>query len=174
MECARKWYVVYCKHLNENKVEIKLLQLGFEVYCPKYITIRQWSDRKKKIKRPLIPRVLFIKTSESQLNKIYEVSGVTNVLKQDGKPAIVKEQEIKNLKVYLSGQDVDISNAFDFFPDQEVEVIDGPFKGIVAKAKNEQGKFKLLIEVSNLSINFTLEISKNKVVSKKQLQHIVN
>ena len=174
MECARKWYVVYCKHLNENKVEARLLQLGFEVYCPKYITIRQWSDRKKKIKRPLIPRVLFIKTFENQLNNVFKASGVTNVLKQDGRPAIVKEQEIINLKVYLSGQDVDISDAFDFLPDQEVEVIDGPFKGIIAKAKNEQGKFKLLIEVSSLSINFSLVISKNKVVSKKQLQHIVN
>ncbi len=174
MECANKWYVVHCKHLNENKVEGRLLQLGFEVYCPKYITIRQWSDRKKKIKRPLVPRVLFVKTSESQINKVYQASGVTSVLKQDGRPAIVKEQEIINLKVYLSGQDVNISDAFEFYQDQEVEVIDGPFKGIVAKAKNEQGKFKLLIEISSLNINFSLVISKNKVVPKKYLEKVVN
>jgi transcription antitermination factor NusG len=96
------------------------------------------------------------------------------VLKQDGKPAIVKEQEIINLKVYLSGQDVNISDAFEFYQDQEVEVIDGPFKGIVAKAKNEQGKFKLLIEISSLNINFSLVISKNKVVPKKHLEKVVN
>ncbi len=43
------WYVLYTKAQQELKVEKKLSDLGYEVYCPKTIEIRQWSDRKKKI-----------------------------------------------------------------------------------------------------------------------------
>ena len=32
---------------------------GFEVFCPMTITIKQWSDRKKKISTPLIPLLHF-------------------------------------------------------------------------------------------------------------------
>ncbi|URM37362.1 hypothetical protein LLY39_01890 [Flavobacterium anhuiense] len=54
------WYVVYTKPKWEKKVADKLNQLGIECYCPLITQIKQWSDRKKRLKlRFLILMFLF-------------------------------------------------------------------------------------------------------------------
>jgi hypothetical protein len=50
-----EWFALYTKPRNEKKVTETLAALGIEVYCPLVTTIKQWSDRKKKVESPLIP-----------------------------------------------------------------------------------------------------------------------
>ena len=103
----QKWYVVYTKHLSEKKVAERLTSLGVIHYLPVYTTIRQWSDRKKKIEKPLINSVVFVQTNERGLNDLYSVQGIQGVLKYLGRPAIVQEHEIQNLRILL--QDLQIT-----------------------------------------------------------------
>ena len=56
----KKWYVLYTKPRHEIKALERLTQNGFEVYCPMKTTLKQWSDRKKKVSEPLLPSYLFI------------------------------------------------------------------------------------------------------------------
>ena len=58
-----KWYVLYTKPRHEIKALERLAQNGFEVYCPMKTTLKQWSDRKKKVSEPLLPSYIFIKIS---------------------------------------------------------------------------------------------------------------
>ena len=44
-----KWHVLYTKPRHEVKALERLTQNGFEVYCPMKTTLKQWSDRKKKV-----------------------------------------------------------------------------------------------------------------------------
>ncbi|MFM8963419.1 MAG: transcription termination/antitermination NusG family protein, partial [Sphingomonadales bacterium] len=84
-----KWFVVYTKTLTEKKVAERLRQMGWEVYLPLYTTIRQWSDRKKKLERPLIISVVFVRCTEPELQRLYTVPSVAGVLRHDGKAAVV-------------------------------------------------------------------------------------
>lgn len=97
-----KWFVVYTKPHNELKVEKKLTNLGYKVYCPKTTQIRQWSDRKKKIVTPLIKSYLFINIDSSKRNEIFQVDGVVRYLYWLGKPAMVRDSELKCIEDYLS------------------------------------------------------------------------
>ena len=49
--------------VNTNAVFLSkaLNKIGIEAYCPVRIEMRQWSDRKKKIKTPLLPSMLLVK-----------------------------------------------------------------------------------------------------------------
>ncbi|MDX1426779.1 MAG: transcription termination/antitermination NusG family protein [Salegentibacter mishustinae] len=47
------WYVLYTKPRTEKRVAESLEQMGVEVYCPLITEIKQWKDRKKKLKTPL-------------------------------------------------------------------------------------------------------------------------
>ena len=58
------WHVLYTKPRHEIKTLERLAQNGFEVYCPMKTTLKQWSDRKKKVSEPLLPSYIFIKITE--------------------------------------------------------------------------------------------------------------
>ena len=47
------WNVLHTKPRAEKKVTESLKNIGVDVYCPTVIEVRQWSDRKKKISKPL-------------------------------------------------------------------------------------------------------------------------
>ena len=98
------WYVLYTKRRQEQKVALKLEEFGITAWCPVVQTVRQWSDRKKKIITPLIPSCIFVQCRESDRNKVFDVSGASHYLFWLGKPAIVKDSEIKTLQAWLQGE----------------------------------------------------------------------
>ena len=98
----KKWYVLYTKPRHEIKALERLTQNGFEVYCPMKTTLKQWSDRKKKVSEPLLPSYLFIKTTEKKRAIPLTDPSVLNYIFWLGKPAIVGEPEIDALKGIIS------------------------------------------------------------------------
>jgi hypothetical protein len=71
----QKWYVIKTNSRAEKKVEERLQKLGFEVFLPLQTSLKQWSDRKKKVSIPLISSTLFIHSFESDLRLIYNTPG---------------------------------------------------------------------------------------------------
>ena len=56
----RKWYVAYVRLFHERKTAEKLAAMGIESFVPVREEIHQWSQRKKKVMRVLIPQMIFI------------------------------------------------------------------------------------------------------------------
>ena len=98
----RKWHVLYTKPRHEIKALERLAQNGFEVYCPMKTTLKQWSDRKKKVSVPLLPSYIFIKTTEKNRAIPLTDPSVLNYIFWLGKPAIVREYEINTIKGIIS------------------------------------------------------------------------
>lgn len=96
------WYVVYTKPKWEKKVTEQLNELGVIAYCPLITTIRQWSDRKKKVVVPLFNSYIFVQTTDKERNKIFEVTGAIRYLFWLGKPAIVRDSEIEAIQNWIS------------------------------------------------------------------------
>ncbi len=100
------WFVIKTNPRAELKVAQRLIDLGIKVYCPTCVQVRQWSDRKKKIRTPLLPSMLLVNLPEAQRHRVFEASGVTHYLFWLGKPAIVRDQEVETLKNHLEKGDV--------------------------------------------------------------------
>ena len=98
----RKWHAVYTKPRHEKKALERLSINGLEVYCPMTITIKQWSDRKKKIRTPLIPSYIFVHVNEKEKSKVLKDPSVLNYIYWLGKPAIIRDYEIESLKGLIS------------------------------------------------------------------------
>ena len=101
-----KWHVLYTKPRHEIKALERLVQNGFEVYCPMKTTLKQWSDRKKKVTEPLLPTYILIKTTEKNRTLPLKDPSVLNYIFWLGKPAIVRETEITALKVIINKEKV--------------------------------------------------------------------
>jgi transcription antitermination factor NusG len=130
---VQKWFVIKTNSRAEKKVKERLQKLGFEVFLPLQTSLKQWSDRKKKVFLPLISSTLFIHSTESDLRLIYATPGFHSVLHYQSKPAIVRDFEINNLRIILQPE---IENQFEETTSIEtgdlVEVIKGPFQGLIA------------------------------------------
>jgi len=157
------WFVIYTKPNAEKKFAERLEKAGFEVYLPLYKELKQWSDRKKMIQKPLISSVVFVHCSEAQLRDIYPIAGFSRVLRYLGKVAIVKTQEILNLQILLQEGSLPDLTLQDISPGKAVEVVYGPFKGIIGSTQQVLNNLRIRIEIENLGVAFSINVPKSFV-----------
>ncbi len=96
-----KWFVLVTRPKWELKIYKALLEKGMEAYCPAYTTVRQWSDRKKKVRVPYFRGFVFVRLRESHRNQVFRVPGIVRYLFWQGKPALVRDEEMAVMKAYL-------------------------------------------------------------------------
>jgi transcription antitermination factor NusG len=142
----KKWYVIYTRPRWEKKIALLLTDKEIEHYCPLNKITKQWSDRKKIIEEPLFKGYIFVKRSVHDKWDIKMVPGVLNYVHWLGKPAIVKESDIKIIKKFLQEfNDVEVTNA-DIVKHEKVQVKQGlmmNYKGIVLEVLGNKAKVKI-------------------------------
>lgn len=105
----KKWYALYTKPRWEKKIDARLLQKGVDSWCPLQKVERQWSDRKKVIEDPLFKSYVFVRIDETERSNVLMTDGVLNFVYYLGKPAVIKDEEVNNIKMYLAEKDARIS-----------------------------------------------------------------
>jgi transcriptional antiterminator RfaH len=122
------WYALYTKPRKEQKVAQQLEQLGFTIYLPLKTEIKQWSDRKKKVVSPLFTSYVFIQIEESKRADVFIIDGVVNYVFWLGKPAVIRDEEMKLLKseVEKPNSNVEVSS---IEPGEHIQLHQGVFKG---------------------------------------------
>ncbi len=163
LEQIAEWFVVYTKTNAEKRVQERLHAAGFEVYLPLQESLRQWSDRKKKVKLPLIRSVVFVRCLRTALNGVYAVSGVQGVLKYLGQPAVVRPAEIQNLQLLLQESSAVSIVSERIAPGRLVMVTSGPLIGMYATAVKELNAYRLQISLKALGVAYAVSVPKQFV-----------
>ena len=81
-----------------KKVSNRLLQKGIGCWCPLQKVERQWSDRRKIIEDPVFKSYVFVQITEPEKLLVLQTDGVLRFVHFLGKPAIIKDWEIDNIK----------------------------------------------------------------------------
>lgn len=100
------WYVLYTKAKAEKKAAEVFEKMDIEHYCPTVTEVRQWSDRKKKIETPLFKSYIFVDLEEKQRNLVFDNPHIVSFLHWLGKPAIVRDEEIRVIKEWLNNDNI--------------------------------------------------------------------
>jgi transcription antitermination factor NusG len=153
------WYAVYTKPRNEKKVAESLNSLGIEAYCPMVTSVKQWSDRKKKVALPVLPSYVFVKIETANRNNVFQVPGVVRFVFWLGQPAIIRELEIETLKKYLTLDYTSIEQS-PLNRGDKLKIPYGPFKGQEGLIKSTTNS-KIQLSLESLGILLTLEKPKN-------------
>lgn len=156
------WYALYTMPRTEKKVAARLESKGFLVYLPLFTTIRQWSDRKKKMQLPLIPGIVFVHTSLSGLSMALQCAGVVRVVRYLQKPARIRDYEINNLRVLLNEPNsVHLREEVEIAVGISVQVVRGAFLGVIGTCVRRQGRHHLVVEIEalNRQLELTLPVS---------------
>jgi transcription antitermination factor NusG len=152
MNVRKHWYAIYTMPRTEKKVEARMKSRDMEVYLPLIPTIRVWSDRKKKIEIPLIPGFVFVRNTPEAIFEAMDVEGALGIIRYMGKPAKIRDVEMNNIRILLKEPDFInvLDQSIDLTDGDDVEVVNGPFIGLIGKCIRMQGKFRMVIEVEAL------------------------
>ncbi|MFA5012816.1 MAG: UpxY family transcription antiterminator [Ignavibacteria bacterium] len=166
----KKWYVLQSKPLKEKKVFEQIHKKNIEVYLPLMETVRYWSDRKKKINVPLFPGYLFVCADKNErYNAISNTIGALRYLMYQRRFAIVKEEEINNIRISLAEPErVKIEN-ISLIEGDKVEILRGIFKGLKGVIVQFRGNYKLMVSIVEMNTTFSVELSNSDVKLLKRI-----
>ena len=150
----KKWFVLYTRPQQELKVSEKLSQIGITNYCPTVTLIKQYSDRKKKVQKPLIPSYIMVFIEDHKRVDVFSVFGVVRYLFWLGKPAVISEDEITLMKKYLNGVYKSISLTT-LTKGQLYKIAEGPLEGRIGTVIEIQ-KNKIKLELKSMAMLVTL------------------
>ena len=116
--------------------------------------VRQWSDRKKKIKQVVIPMLIFICTDEKgRIELLQNFPSLTGCLIDPAtrRPAIIRDKEMEQFKFMLdySEETVRFQNE-PLAPGEQVEVIKGSLKGLQGELVEIGGHSQVMIRIDHL------------------------
>ena len=151
----KKWFVVYTRPQQELKVAEQLSAMGITNYCPTITLLKQYSDRKKKVNKPLLYSYVMVELEENQRNKVFSCSGIVRYLFYLGRPAVVPTFEIHLMQNHLNGVYNDIEVTTLSVGDSHT-ITQGLFSGVSGKVV-ETNNTKVKLELASLGMRITLK-----------------
>ncbi|MDD7886347.1 transcription termination/antitermination protein NusG [Flavivirga sp. 57AJ16] len=155
------WYVIHTKSNYEKKV-YNTLKNNFDVFLPMNKMVKQWSDRKKSVEKPLFKSYLFIhlKSPKDQLFAL-KTTGVYGYISIEGKPALVTDVEINSIKLFV-GEFSNIQLApFEICIGEKRRINFGPFSGYDCFVIGHKGKEKVIVRIDSLKSCISAELNKS-------------
>lgn len=160
---SKYWLAAYVKMHHERKTRDHLNDMGIENFLPVQEEIRQWSDRRKKVERVLIPMMIFVKVDAAGQRRVIELPAITRylVLRGEHQPAVIPDRQMDSFRfmVDLSESPVDMQNEL-LMPGKKVRVIKGSLKGLEGEMITTDGKSRIAVRIEQLGYA-TVELPAN-------------
>ena len=156
----KTWYAVYTRPRHEKRIYTKLQQEKIEAFLPLRTTIRQWSDRKKKISEPLFSCYLFVCVTLYEYYNVLNIPGIVRYITFEGQAVAIPEQQIQLIRKLL---ELDIETTFDTTENIPVgtwvEITTGPLMGISGELVDYAGKKRVIIRIEEIAKSILINIS---------------
>ena len=149
----RKWYVAYVRLFHERKTAERLAAMGIESFVPVREEIHQWSQRKKKVMRVLIPQMIFIHATQKERMEALTLASISHyiVLRGEHTPAVIPDRQMRQFMfmVDYSTETIEMFTS-PLEPGQSIKVIKGPLSGMEGELIEIDGKSKVVVRLDLL------------------------
>jgi transcription antitermination factor NusG len=159
----KNWFALYTKPRHEFKAEEQLSKAGIISYLPTIIKLKQWSDRKKKVSEPVLRGYIFIYATESDRLEALEQSAVIRCICEHGRPAVIPEWQIENLRKMLAYK-ADYFIQEGLVSGTKVEIKEGPFAGVIGVVSSVKEGKTLAVSIDLLNRSVIAYLPKESVV----------
>src|SRR3989441_13032439 len=158
---ARRWYACRTRPRAEKQADRLLRLRGVESYLPLLEQVRQWTDRRKRVGFPLFAGYVFARFSVAMAHEVLRTPGVVAIIRHDGSPAPVRDEELDAIRILVAGVNAGGSppEPVEFLHQgQEVIVTEGPFGGIRGTLVEDRRRARVVIRLSALRVALTVEL----------------
>ena len=160
------WTAFYVKSRAEKKTADRLQEQGFQTFCPVVEEVREWSDRKKKVKVPLFRSYLFAKVTEQERLEILQDHGVVASVMWLKKPAVIREEEIEGIKAMLGERSqIKLETYKRYQRGDLVQINDGPFQGNNALLLDVK-RNKVIVRIEGLQLQLAIQLRPEQLGKK--------
>lgn len=99
----KSWLAAYVRLYHEKKTRDRLTAMGIESFLPVQEEIHQWSDRRKKIERVVIPMMIFVHVDPAERAEVLTLSSVSRymVLRGQSTPAVIPDEQMERFRFML-------------------------------------------------------------------------
>ena len=156
------WTAFYTKPRNEKKAAERLLSKGLEVYCPTTTVIKQWSDRKKKVKEPVFSSYIFARVNETVRQQILTDPSIVSSVFWLRKPVHIRDAEIQAIKEFLNDFPGARSATLGLSQGDQAVIMIGPLRGEEGIVRERRGD-KVLLQLNSLGLELQAEIAIGKL-----------
>lgn len=149
----KHWLVAYVQNNREKKTKERLAALGIDCFLPLQEEIHQWSDRRKKVQRVIIPMCIFVRVTYPERLQILKLPSVNRfmVLRGDSTPAIIPDDQMERFKFMLDYSEQAVEMCYEHLqPGERVRVIKGPLTGLDGELMIVGGKNKVAVRINIL------------------------
>ena len=149
----KRWIAALVQMCTEKKVGERLTKLGVENYVPTQTEIRQWSDRKKKVERVVIPMVVFVHTDEKTERSLRMHSFIRKILTYPGQTAaaVIPNDQIDRLKFMLRQSDSPVEMMEQYLQvGDKVHIVRGALQGLEGELYKNVDKSMVAIHIEAL------------------------
>ncbi len=155
------WYAVYTRPHHEKVAYRQLLEQNIVAYLPLLTTLRQWSDRKKKVFIPLFSCYLFVCVNMQEYYKALNVDGIVRYITFAGKAAAIPAKQIQLIKNILE-QDIEVEETPEYInTGTKVEVVAGPLTGNCGEMIDYFGKRRVIIRIEEINKSMLVNVPLN-------------
>ena len=166
--CPKRWIAVLVQVNCEKKTATRLGKVGYETYIPTQQEVHQWSDRKKKVNRLIMPMVVFVRATlreeewlrdQSYIHKLLAFPGSDEDKKKFATP--IPDNQIERLKFLLENAESEVTIVNNFKVGDLVRVISGPLKGLEGVVSEAEEKSSIVgVQIDGLGYA-CVKIAKN-------------
>lgn len=134
-EAYPKRWVAALVHTNcEKKVATKLEKLGIENYVEIQKEEHQWSDRKKKIDRIVIPMVFFVRLAKEEEDDFRRLLFIMKCITYPGAEELatpIPGEQIEQMQFLLKHSESPVTFSTHIEIGDAVRIVKGPLKGFI-------------------------------------------
>jgi len=153
----KHWIAVYTKPRHEKTVLNQFEEKGIESYLPLIREKRRWSDRMKWVETPIFKSYIFANIELKDNLSVLQTQGVHNIVKFQNKIAVIPEDQINNLRKMIEGGFDPLPSDY-FVIGDEVEVVDGPLRGMTGTVSRNDTPDKLIIKIDAIQHAVAVQI----------------
>jgi len=169
----RQWYILRATYNRIDKAKDIIDAERAEIYVPMCYSTKIINGKNRRIKRPLIPNIVFIYTTEEYIKSLVEHNPRNGILNyyynhfitdefDKNPPLTVKYNEMMN---FIRATSIDNEHVMIVDADQchykngdMVTIVDGAFKGVRGRVARVAGQQRVVIELPGICLVATAYI----------------
>ena len=154
------WFALHVKPRHEKSVAQTLRTKGYEEFLPLFTGKQRWSDRVKKVVKPLFPRYTFCRFDPNHRLPILKTPGVLEVVGFGRGPEPVDPPQIEAIRAIVeSGLPAEPFPSIEV--GEKVRVMEGPLRGLEGVLQRYRDLDRLIVSVTLLQRSVAVEIERD-------------
>jgi transcription antitermination factor NusG len=155
------WYALYVRCNQEKLVARSLAGRGMEFFLPCYESVRQWKDRRVKLKMPLFPGYVFVRGPLMERSLILSVPNVVHLVGTSQGPSPISEREIRWVR---DGIEHGCAQPHEYLKEgQRVLITEGAMHGLEGIMISRRNRTRIVVALDSILRAFVIEVEASQV-----------